>query len=127
MGLPKSEHPVPPMSVDAAADYVDRMVRRERASAENNEAALRQIATRYRIGFWQLHHLFKRKAKTCDSALFGRIRDAYLDHCAKQITALQLELAVDKAVNPDAETENLAAQAAELAAKIAEKRAKRRA
>lgn len=110
------------MSVEAASGYVDKLVRAERQNTENIEQALRNIARRSGVGFWQLHHLFKRKAKTCDSSLLARIRDAYIDHCAKQITALQLEIAIEQAVNPDDVDQDLAAEIAQLAEKIAQKK-----
>lgn len=123
MALPNSDNPVPPMSAETATLYVQRMVDREKPKAGNADLALRQLARRYKLGFWHLTHLFKGKAKTLDTAKFARLRAAYFDHCASEIAALEHELAVERAVTGDDDFDDLAAEAAALAAKIAAKRA----
>jgi len=123
MALPNSDNPVPPMSVDTATVYVQRMVKREKASAGNVERAIATLSRRYKIGAWQLTHLFKGKAKTLDTAKFARLRAAYFDHCAAQVAALQHEMTVERAVTGDDDFDDLAAEAAALAEKIAAKRA----
>ncbi len=123
MALPKSGNEVPQVSTEAATDYVQKMVKLERARTGNVETAIASLSRKYKIGVWPLTHLFKGRAKTCDTSLYSRVRAAYLDHCAAQIRALQHELELEQAAEPDAETANLAAQAAELAAKIAAQRA----
>jgi len=111
------------MSVDTATVYVQRMVKREKASAGNVERAIATLSRRYKIGAWQLTHLFKGKAKTLDTAKFARLRAAYFDHCAAQVAALQHEMTVERAVTGDDDFDDLAAEAAALAEKIAAKRA----
>ncbi len=123
MALPNSDNPVPPMSAETATLYVQRMVEREKPKAGNAEAALQQIARRYKLGFWHLTHLFKGKAKTLDTVKFARLRAAYLDYCAREIAALEHELAVERAVTGDDYLEDLVTEAAALAEKVAAKRA----
>lgn len=122
MALPNSDDPVPPMSVDTATVYVRRMVKREKAAAGNVDLAIKALARRYKIGASQLTHLFKGRAKTYDTSKFARLREAYFDHCAAQVAALQQEIAVEKAITRDDDFDDLAAQAAALAEKIAAKR-----
>lgn len=123
MALPKSDNPVPPMSAETATLYVQRMVEREKPKAGNAEAALKTLARQYKLGFWHLTHLFKGRAKTLDTAKFVALRAAYLDHCAREIAALEHELAVERAVTGDDDLTDLAAEASALAEKIASKRA----
>lgn len=123
MGLSKIDNPVPQVSTEAATDYVQKMVARERETAGNNQRAIQQLSRKYRIGVWPLTHLFKGRAKTCDTSLYSSVRSAYLDYCAAQISALQHELALEQAADPDADTASLAAEAAALAAKVAAKKA----
>lgn len=125
MGLPKIGNEVPEMSTEAATDLVQKMVKLERAKTGTVEGAIDNLARKYRIGVWPLTHLFKGRAKTCDTGLYARIRAAYLDYCAAQVAALQHELELELARGGDDDlTADLAAQAAELAAKIAAKRSK---
>ena len=123
MASPNSDNPEPQMSVDTATVYVRRMVKREKAKVGSIELAIEAISSRYRIGTSQLVHLFKGKAKTYDTAKFAKLYWAYLDHCAREIAALEHEMAVEKAVTGDDDFGDLAAEAAALAEKIASKRA----
>lgn len=126
MGLPKIDNEVPQVSASTATDYVRKMVGLEELRSGNQEQALRKLAQDYHIGFWQLTHLFKARAKTCDIALYSRIRSAYYDHAAKMIAALQHDLDIDREVNGGDDTEDLVAEAAALAAKVAAKRTSRK-
>jgi hypothetical protein len=118
----KSDNKVHDMSVEAASDYVQRMVQREARGPGDIENAMSRLEVRYGIGFWQLSHLRKGRAKTCDTSLFARIRAAYLDMCARQISALQHEIEVEGALGND-DLADLEAEARALAKKIAAKRA----
>jgi len=108
------------MSAAVASNYVRQMVQREMKSAGDTEGALMRLEQKYGIGFWQLTYLKQGKAKTIETGLFQRIRGAYLDYCEKQISALQHELAIEKALTADDTVEDLEREAAALAARIAQ-------
>lgn len=133
MNSPKTEHPVHRMSVEAydpfllfstkraqrmAKHLIDAESRPDR-DADDVAAA---VERRWGIGFWQLAHLAKGRAKTCDIALFGRMRAAYLDLCERQVSKLQHEIAIEKAIGDD-DLEHLVEEARALAAKIAARKA----
>lgn len=123
MALPKNDNEVPQVSAQTATFYVQRLVKLEEVRAGSKENALRQIARDYKIGFWQLTHIYKKKAKTCDVSLYARIRSAYLDRCSQMIAALQHDIEMEEASGADAFDQDLVAEAAALAAKIAAERA----
>ncbi len=120
----KSENGVR-MSAAVASNYVRRMVELETKGSGDTEGAMRRLEARFGLPYWSLWHLRGRRAKTVDADLFSRIRGAYLQYCEQQISTLQHELAVEKAVDPDDDLERLEAEAQELAAKIAERKAAR--
>lgn len=124
MTSPNSEHPVHPMTVEAAADYARRIhafVEQDTRDPDQLEFAFGAFERRYGIGRWTLEHLRKGRAKTCDVGIFARLRAAYLDLCQRQVTKLQMQIAIEKATNDD-DLGDLEAEASALAAKIAAKR-----
>lgn len=123
MGLPNSDNEVPPMSAATATEYVRRMVDKEASGRGDTEGALERLARRYGLGFWQLSHLRKGRAKSVDASLFARVRAAYLDMCERQLATLQHEIAMEKAVSGDDDFADLEAAASALAEKVAAQRA----
>lgn len=122
MTSPISEHPVFPMTVEAATDYARFLVESEAKGLNDVDGALDRLEQRYGIGRWTLEHLRKGRAKTCDVGIFARLRAAYLDLCQRQVTKLQHQIAVEKASGDDT-IADLEREAASLAAKIAERKA----
>lgn len=112
---------VPRMSAAVATDTVRKMVRLESRGPGDTENALRRLAMRFRLPFWTLWHLRKGRAKGVDSDILRNIRQAYLRQCQQQIDALRHEMEVEKAQGFD-DLEDLAAEAAALAAKVAARR-----
>lgn len=117
----KTKDEVQPMTVEAAYDYATRLVEME-ARGSDTEGALYRIEQRYGLSPNQIMHLRSRRAKSCDVSLFGRLRMAYLDLCQRQVTKLQHQIAIEKALNDDS-LEDLEAEAAALARKIKAKKA----
>lgn len=113
-------------SADVASDYVRRMVEQESKGWGDQENALSRLEARYGLPFWSLNHIRTGRAKTVEAGLFARIRGAYLDLCERQITKLQHEVAVEKALNNDDSLQDLEREAEELAARIAARKAARR-
>lgn len=124
MRLRKSDNEVEAMSSAVASSHVRRLVEMETRGNGDTEAAMRRLEARYGIPFWSLVHLRRGTAKTIDADLFTRIRGAYLSYCEQKISALQHELAIEKAVEADDDLERLEADASELAAKIAQAKAR---
>lgn len=127
MGCKEFEHEEREMSsADVASDYVRRMVEQESKGWGDQENALSRLEARYGLPFWSLNHIRTGRAKTVEAGLFARIRGAYLDLCERQITKLQHEVAVEKALNNDDSLQDLEREAEELAARIAARKAARR-
>jgi hypothetical protein len=120
--FPKSRKETPPMSVEAATDYVRTMVQRESRGPGDLDNAMQRLEQRYGLPFWTLWHLRKGKAKTVETSLYARIRGAYLDMCQKQVGSLLHEIAMETAAGDD-DLASLEAEARRLAAKIQAKRA----
>jgi hypothetical protein len=126
MTRPNQVHEVEPMSAAVASEYVRTMIHRESTGPGDCERAMRKIEAKTGIGYWTLDHLRKRKAKTIDVSLFARVRAAYLDLCERQVSRLQEELKIEKAICGDDTLEDLEREAAQLVARIAAKRAELR-
>lgn len=75
MAYPKSGN-LTPMSVVDASTYAREMVRLEASRVGNADVAMSRLEAKYGISRWQLDHLRKNKAKTCDVSLYARIRAA---------------------------------------------------
>ena len=121
MAYPKSGN-LTPMSVVDASTYAREMVRLEASRVGNADVAMSRLEAKYGISRWQLDHLRKNKAKTCDVSLYARIRAAYIDLCERQVTKLQHEISIEKALNADDALEDLEREARSLAARIAAKK-----
>lgn len=112
------------MTVEAASNYAARLLEQEQRGSDV-DAALYRLEQRYGLSPNQVLHLRSGRAKTCDIGLFARLRSAYLDLCARQVSKLQHEIAITKATSDD-DLEDLEAEARALAAKIAAKKAGQR-
>ena len=123
MALPNSGNEVPKVSAASATDYVQKLVKIEAVTSGSKENALHKLSRDYGLTVSQLTHLYKGRAKKCDVSLYARIRGAYLDRCAKAVAILQHEIAMGEASGHHADDQDLAAEAAELAAKVEAQRA----
>ena len=118
----KSEKATPPMSVEAATEYVRTMVQRESRGPGDLDNAMTRIEAKYGLPFWTLWHLRRGKAKTVEASLLARIRAAYLDMCQRQASNLLHEIKIEAATGDDADGD-IAAELEALLAKIKTKRA----
>jgi hypothetical protein len=125
MGFRNSDNEVADMSAVAATDLVRRMVERETRGSGDVDGAMRRIEARFGLPYWPLVHLRRGGAKTVDADLFARIRGAYLSYCEQQISSLQHELAIERAIEGDDDLADLEAEARALAAKITARKAAR--
>jgi hypothetical protein len=113
-----------PMSAAVASEYVRTMIHREGTGPGDCERAMQKLEAKYGIGFWTLDHLRKRKAKTCDVALFARIKAAFVDHCGSQAARLIQEAATAQAVNFDDDVAAIQDEIYALAARLAAAKSK---
>lgn len=108
------------MSAAVAGEYVRKMVDGEAANAGTRDRALDTLSRRYGLTRSQMRHLREGRAKTVEAGLFQKVRSAYLDYCQRQITKLQAELAIERALGGDPDNlDDLEAEAGELLAKVA--------
>ncbi len=112
------------MSAVVARSHVQRMVVREIETSGSRDRAFDAISRRYGITRSQLRHLWEGRAKTVEAGLFARIRLAYLDFNQRQISKLQAELALERAMGGDPDNlDDLETEARELLAKVEAARA----
>lgn len=84
------------MSTAIAAEYVKKMVERETAGNGDVENAIRRLARRHNLSFWQIMHLRAGRAKAITIDAFTSIRRAYIEHCEAEVRALQEEIRQDR-------------------------------
>ena len=84
------------MSTAVATEYVRKMVERETSGNGDVENAVRRLARKHGLSFWQIMHLRAGRAKTITVEAFSSIRRAYLDYCEAEIRALQREIQQDR-------------------------------
>lgn len=121
--FPNSRNETPPMSVEAATEYVRTMVQRESRGPGDLDNAMTRLEAKYGLPFWTLWHLRKGKAKTVEASLLARIRAAYLDMCQRQASNLLHEIKVEAAAGHDLDSD-IAAELEALVAKIQAKKAR---
>jgi len=109
-------------TTDVAGDYARRMIEHETRGWGDQNNAMSRLEARYGLPFWSLLNLKSGRAKTVEAGLFGRIRAAYLDVCEKQVSKLQHEITIEKALYEDDTLQDLEREAAALAARIATKK-----
>src|SRR6478736_3059465 len=125
----KQLRPEQPMSlVELAADYANRMIECEAHGPGDTESAMRRIEAKTGIGYWSLWALRyrRRDMKMIAADQYQRIRNAYLATCERQISALQHELAIERARCGDDDPSDLVVEAEDLVARLKAARAKRR-
>lgn len=107
------------MSTAVAAEYVRKMVARETAGNGDVENAVRRLARKHGLSFWQIMHLRAGRAKSITVDAFTSIRRAYLEYCEAEIRALQHEIERDRDRYEDNDDlQHLEAEAQALAAKV---------
>lgn len=84
------------MSTAIASEYVRKMVARETAGNGDVENAIRRLARKHGLSFWQIMHLRAGRAKSITIDAFTTIRKAYLEYCEAEIRALQQEIQKDR-------------------------------
>lgn len=125
MPCTKSEQGEHQMSAAVATRYVRAMAERETRGFGDGDNALRRLEAQSGLSFWTLRYLKQGRAATIDTGVFQRVRAFYLSYCERQLSALQHELAVEKAIEADDDLEDLEDEARKLAAKIAQAKARR--
>lgn len=107
------------MSTAVASEYVRKMVSRETAGNGDVENAVRRLARKHGLSFWQIMHLRAGRAKSITVDAFTSIRRAYLEYCEAEIKALQNEIQRDRDRYEDNDDlQYLEAEALALAEKV---------
>jgi hypothetical protein len=104
------------MSTAIASEYVKRMVERETAGNGDVENAIRRLARKHGLSFWQIMHLRAGRAKSITVEAFSTIRGAYLEYCEQQISDLRKE--VEEVRRQDDRFEDLVGEVEALAEKV---------
>lgn len=104
------------MSTAIAAEYVRKMVERETAGNGDVENAIRRLARRHNLSFWQIMHLRAGRAKSITIDAFTSIRGAYLAYCEEQINELRRE--VEEVRGQDDRFEDLVGEVEALAERV---------
>ncbi|NTG73270.1 hypothetical protein G6M02_07995 [Agrobacterium rhizogenes] len=115
-GLQENKQGKTVMSTALASEYVRRMVERETAGNGDVENAIRRLARKHGLSFWQIMHLRAGRAKSITIDAFWAIRAAYLDYCQQQINDLQKE--VEEVRGKDDRFEDLVGEVEALAEKV---------
>lgn len=84
------------MSTAVASEYVRKMVERETSGNGDIDNAVRRLARKYNLSFWQIMHLRAGRAKSITVEAFTTIRRAYVDYCEAEVRALQEEIKRDR-------------------------------
>lgn len=104
------------MSTAIASEYVRKMVERETAGNGDVENAIRRLARKHGLSFWQIMHLRAGRAKSITVEAFITIRSAYLDYCEQQINDLRKE--VEEVRGQDDRFQDLVGEVEALAEKV---------
>lgn len=103
---------------DLAAVYARKMVERESRGNGDQMNALERVGRHCGMTARSLRRLLNGETRDPGVAVFGRIRAAYLDLCARQIAALQHELEIEKARIGDASLEDIGREVEALAERV---------
>lgn len=107
------------MSTALASEYVRKMVARETAGNGDVENAVRRLARKHGLSFWQIMHLRAGRAKSITIDAFTAIRRAYLEYCEAEIRDLQAEINRDRELyEENHDLSDLADEAQALAEKV---------
>ncbi len=116
---PIQERGIKVMSTAVASEYVRKMVARETAGNGDVENAVRRLARKHGLSFWQIMHLRAGRAKSITVDAFTVIRRAYLEYCEAEIRALQHEIKQDRdRYEHNDDLHHLEAEAQALAEKV---------
>lgn len=105
-------------STDMAIGYARRLIEEETRGTGDLESAMYRLEAKTGIGYWTLWGLWNKRRKQVDADLFTRIRGAYYAACERQLSRLQHDLAIEKALNADDDFEDLVLEAQSLAKRL---------
>ena len=110
------------MSEDKEAKRATRLVREmihlKSSGPGGSERAMEAIEREHNIGFWQLDHLRKGKAKTVRVSLMVQLEQAYLAVCEQQIRRIEEHIRLEKASHPNVDYDDLVAKVDDLVSRI---------
>jgi hypothetical protein len=112
-------------SPDRASGYAKKLFEARVKGWGDAPRAMKECARRSDMSPRSYERLMKGEFKDPGISIFGRVRKAYLDYCQEQVERLQHEIAIEMKRSGDEPFEDLAAEAAALAAKIEAARQRR--
>ena len=112
-------------SVMAAQGHLSRLLEMEARGWGDNAQALIRIARDARISRWTLERIRTGSVKSVRDDVKARLRTAYIEACERQLSRLQHDLDIEKAMQPDDVFEDFDAEIAALAAKIQARKARK--
>lgn len=118
----KAMRTIDAFSPEIAAVYARKMVERESRGNGDQMNALERVGRKCGLTARHLRRIVNGETKDPGITVFGRIRAAYLDLCARQIAELQHEIEIEKARFSDDNLADLEAEAQALAARIEQAR-----
>lgn len=110
------------MSVAAAREMASSLVQRESRGPGDLDNAMRRIEQRYGVPYSVLWSLRYRTPKDILLGVFQKIQAAYQAECARQVSLLEHELTITKAMNDDVD-QDLVEQIEALVRKVKERKA----
>lgn len=110
------------LKVQETKQRLEKFVQRDSAGFGDDKNALERFADLAGVSFWTLDRIKQGKAKTVTGGVIERVKVAYLDYCESQLTKLKHEIAIEKAIQDDADIRDLEIAAEKLAAELQEKR-----
>jgi len=105
-----------------ATRLVREMIHLRSSGPGGSKRAMEAIEREHKIGFWQLDHLRKGKAKTIRVSLMVQLQQAYLAVCEQQLRRLEERIKVERATQENADYDDLAAEVSNLASRLQARR-----
>lgn len=102
-------------AVDLAADYAERLVKRERIAAGGLDRAMHNVSVETGIGYWSIWSLWHGRRKRADVETTGKLRAALLRRLAAEVRHLEHELQMVRASGVDPRDDQISEIEADLA------------
>lgn len=103
--------------IDEASHLVRRLVSRE-TETMGLAPAMTAVGRSVGVGRWTIWGLYHRRRKTIGAGQLGRLRQAYLAWCRREIEKLEAELRQQQKKSGDVHPIDLMAEVQDLAARI---------
>lgn len=103
-------------AVLSARSYAERWI--ERDAGGNTRDSLERLARQAKLSPWTVQHIWTRRAKTVSADVMASLKEAYLRLCERQLTALENEIAIEKARRGDVVDQDIMDEVLALRARL---------